>query len=127
MSEGELRVDVWLWAARFFKTRRLSHEAIVGGKVEVNGSGCKPARTVKPGDRLRVLRGNERLEVEVLQISAKRGATSVAQELYRETAESRAARELERVAFRLQGASGPERRPGKSERRLLRRLKHGVE
>lgn len=125
MAEGELRVDVWLWAARFFKTRRLSHEAIVGGKVEVNGSGCKPARTVKPGDRLRVLRGNERLEVEVLQISAKRGGASMAQELYRETTESRAARELQREAARLQGASGPERRPGKFDRRLLRRLKHG--
>jgi len=125
MAEGELRVDVWLWAARFFKTRRLSHEAIVGGKVEVNGSGCKPARTVKPGDRLRVLRGNERIEVEVLQVSAKRGPASVAQELYGETAESRAAREREREAIRLQGASGPERRPGKSDRRLLRRLKHG--
>jgi ribosome-associated heat shock protein Hsp15 len=125
MAEVELRVDVWLWAARFFKTRRLSHEAIVGGKVEVNGSGCKPARTVKPGDHLRVLRGNERLEVEVLQISAKRGAASVAQELYRETAESRAVREREREAARLQGARGPERRPGKSDRRLLRRLKHG--
>ena len=73
------RVDVWLWAARFFKTRRLSHEAIVGGKVELNGSGCKPARTVKPGDRLRVLRGHERLEVEVLRVSDKRGPASVAQ------------------------------------------------
>lgn len=125
MAEGELRVDVWLWAARFFKTRRLSHEAIVGGKVEVNGSACKPARTVKPGDSLRLLRGHERLEVEVLQVSAKRGAASIAQELYRETVESRAARELEREAIRLQGASGPERRPGKADRRLLRRLKHG--
>lgn len=124
MAEGELRVDVWLWAARFFRTRRLSHEAIVGGKVEVNGGGCKPARTVKPGDRLRVLRGHERMEVEVLRISAKRGAASVAQELYRETTESRAARELERETIRLHGASGPERRPGKSDRRLLRRLKH---
>ena len=121
----DCRVDVWLWSARFFKTRRLSHEAIVGGKVELNGSGCKPSRTIRPGDRLRVLRGHERIEVEVLQVSDKRGSASVAQALYRESEESRLARELEREAARLQGSAGPEHRPEKSDRRLLRRLKHG--
>lgn len=121
----DCRVDVWLWAARFFKTRRLSHEAIVGGKVELNGSGCKPSRTVKPGDRLRVLRGNERMEVEVLQVSDKRGPAAAAQALYRESVESRLAREQQREAARLQGSAGPDHRPDKSDRRLLRRLKHG--
>jgi len=119
------RVDVWLWSARFFKTRRLSHEAIVGGKVELNGSACKPSRTIKPGDRLCVLRGRERMEVEVLQVSDKRGSASVAQTLYCESAESRLAREREREAARLQGSAGPDHRPEKSDRRLLRRLKHG--
>ena len=124
-SAPECRVDVWLWAARFFKTRRLSHEAIVGGKVELNGSGCKPSRTIKPGDRLRVVRGREREEVEVLQVSDKRGPATVAQTLYQESEASRLAREAEREAARLQGAAGPDHRPEKSDRRLLRRLKHG--
>lgn len=118
-----VRVDVWLWAARFFKTRSLAKQAIDGGKIDVNDAGCKPAKALHVGDMLRVTRGEERLEVEVLALSEKRGPASVAQALYRETDASRDAREAQRVQRRLIGAAAPLHRPDKQERRALRRLK----
>jgi ribosome-associated heat shock protein Hsp15 len=121
-----VRVDAWLWAARFFKTRRLAHEAIDGGKVEWNSAACKPARLLKPGDMLRITRGEERFEVEVLAVSARRGPASVAQTLYRETDASVAARVAQREQHRLLGAAGPAHRPDKQARRHLRRMKHGA-
>jgi len=121
----EVRVDVWLWAARFFKTRSLAKQAIVGGHVDLNGGGCKPAKTLRAGDRLRIARGEERLEVDVLALSEKRGPASVAQALYRETGESREAREAARAQRRMIGAAAPPRRPDKQARRELRQLKGG--
>ena len=121
--EQVVRADVWLWAARFFKTRSLAKQAIDGGKIEVNGAGCKPARTLHVGDKLRISRGEERLEVELLVLSDKRGPASVAQTLYRETEASRIAREAVREQHRLVGAGGPLKRPDKQARRELRRLK----
>ena len=118
-----VRVDVWLWAARFFKTRSLAKQAIDGGKIDVNEAGCKPAKTLHPGDRLRITRGEERLEVEVLALSEKRGPAAAAQALYRETEASLAAREQAREQRRLVGAVGPLRRPDKQELRELRRLR----
>ncbi|MDO1530299.1 RNA-binding S4 domain-containing protein [Fulvimonas sp. R45] len=122
---AEVRVDVWLWAARFFKTRSLAKQAIVGGHVDVNGGGCKPAKTLRAGDRLRIARGEERLEVEVLALSERRGPASVAQALYRETDASRLARETARAERRMVGATAPPKRPDKQARRELRRLKDG--
>jgi len=120
----EVRADVWLWAARFFKTRGLAKQAIDGGKIEVNGAGCKPAKALHVGDTLRITRGEERLEVEVLALSAQRGPAPVAQALYRESEASIAARAAMRETRRLQGgAPGPVRRPDKQDRRLLLRLK----
>lgn len=119
-----IRVDVWLWAARFFKTRSLAKQAIDGGHIDVNEAGCKPARTLRVGDRLKISRGEERLEVEVLQLSDRRGPASVAQALYAETESSRVTREAARELHRLVGASGPPKRPDKQARRDLRRLKH---
>jgi ribosome-associated heat shock protein Hsp15 len=118
-----VRADIWLWAARFFKTRSLAKQAIDGGKISVNDVGCKPAKTLRPGDRIRITRGEERLEVEVLVMSEQRGPASVAQTLYRETEASLQAREAAREQRRLVGAIGPLRRPDKQERRELRRLK----
>ena len=118
------RVDVWLWAARFFKTRNLAKQAIDGGRIDVNDAGCKPARTLHVGDRLKISRGEERMEVEVLALSDRRGSASAAQLLYRETEASRVAREAARELHRLIGASGPPKRPDKQARRDLRRLKH---
>ena len=119
----DTRADVWLWAARFFKTRSLARQAIEGGRIDVNDAGCKPAKTLHVGDRLKISRGEERLEVELLVLSDKRGPASVAQTLYRETDASRAAREAAREQHRLVGANAPLKRPDKQARRELRRLK----
>ncbi|HEY9132390.1 MAG TPA: S4 domain-containing protein [Dyella sp.] len=120
----QVRADVWLWAARFFKTRSIAKQAIDGGKIEVNGAGCKPSKALHVGDTLRVTRGEERLEVEVLALAEQRGPAAAAQALYRESEASVAARAAMRETRRLQGgAPGPMRRPDKQDRRLLLRLK----
>jgi ribosome-associated heat shock protein Hsp15 len=121
----EVRADVWLWAARMYKTRSVAKQAIEGGKVDVNDAGCKPAKVVHVGDRVRLTRGEERLELEILALSEVRGPAPQAQILYRETDESKAAREQAREQRRLSGAglNRPPRRPNKQERRELRRLK----
>lgn len=118
-----LRVDVWLWAARFFKTRSLAKQAIDGGKIEVNGAHCKPAKCLQVGDVLRITRGVERLEVAVLALSERRGPASAAQALYRESAASVQARAAQREQHRLVGVQAPPQRPDKHDRRALRRLK----
>ena len=120
-----LRADVWLWAARFFKTRSLARQAIEAGRVEVNDVACKPARGLHVGDRLRVGRAQERLEVSVLALSARRGPASDAQRLYRETDASRIAREALREQRRLSGTAfdHPPGRPDKQARRQLRNIK----
>lgn len=120
---SDTRADVWLWAARFFKTRSLARHAIEGGRVDVNDAGCKPAKALHVGDRLKISRGEERLEIELLVLSDKRGPASVAQTLYRETDASRVAREAAREQQRLVGANAPLKRPDKQARRELRRLK----
>ncbi len=119
-----VRLDLWLWAARFFKTRALAKQAIETGKVEVGGQRAKPARAVRLGDALRVVRGEEIFEIEVAGLSDTRGPARVAQTLYVETEQSRAER-LERLA-RLRaeraGYRPPEQKPDKRARRLIRAL-----
>jgi ribosome-associated heat shock protein Hsp15 len=121
----EVRADVWLWVARMYKTRSLAKQAIEGGKVDVNGAGCKPSKALHVGDQIRLTRAEERLELEILALSEQRGPASVAQMLYRETEASRLAREQARELRRLTGAglNRPPSRPNKQERRELRRLK----
>ncbi|MBS0501739.1 MAG: RNA-binding S4 domain-containing protein [Burkholderiaceae bacterium] len=116
------RIDKWLWAARFFKTRALAVQAIERARVQVGGSPVKPARELKVGDLLRVRQGELEREVRVLALSALRGPAPVAQQLYAETAVSVAAREQAAAARRL--APEPARsiaqgRPTKRERRAL--------
>ncbi|MGB0132984.1 RNA-binding S4 domain-containing protein [Dokdonella sp.] len=120
-----VRLDLWLWAARFFKTRSLAKQAIDGGKIVVNDTAAKASRAVHVGDRLGVVRGIERMQVVVLGLSAKRGPASQAQSMYEETAESIAARERAREQRRLTGAGldHPASRPDKHSRRLLRDFK----
>jgi ribosome-associated heat shock protein Hsp15 len=124
-ARSEVRADVWLWAARMYKTRSLAKQAIDGGKVDVNGAGCKPSKAVHVGDTVRLTRGEERLELEILALSEQRGPASAAQLLYRETEASRTAREQAHELRRLSGAglNRPPTRPNKQERRELRRLK----
>lgn len=120
-----VRLDVWLWAARFFKTRSLARQAVDGGKVDVNGAGAKPAKTIHIGDELAIRRGDERYIVHVAALSEQRGPATVARMLYVETAASLAAREQLAEQRRLTGAAidHPSRRPGKHARRQLRALK----
>jgi len=124
-ASPQVRADVWLWAARFFKTRSIAKQAIEGGKIDVNGAGCKPAKTLHVGDTLKISRGEERLEVEVLALSAQRGPASIAQTLYRESEASIAAREIARAErdTRNGGLLRPPSRPNKQERRQLMRFK----
>lgn len=119
-----VRLDVWLWAARFYKTRALAKQAIEGGKVEVNAAAGKPAKAVRPGDRLRVTRGEDRYEIDIVALSEARGPATVAQGLYRETDTGRAAREAAAEQRHLIGAdqARPRGKPDKRARRLIRAL-----
>lgn len=129
MSEDQdtlqaVRLDVWLWAARFFKTRSLAKQAIETGRIEIGGQRAKPARAVRTGDALRIVRGEETFEVEVRGLSDTRGPASVAQTLYAESEASKLAREQARalrVAERT-GYCAPETKPDKRARRLIRAL-----
>jgi len=120
----EIRLDKWLWAARFFKTRSLAAEAVTGGKVEVNGARAKPSRSVRPGDRVSVRRGPYEWSVIVEAVMAQRGPASRAQLLYHETEES--LRKREAVSVQLKFERGPELdlpgRPSKKDRRAMSRF-----
>lgn len=124
MDDDVTRIDAWLWAARFFKTRALAKQALERGHVTRDGRACKPAQTLKPGDALRITRGDETFEVEVTGLAHKRGSATLAQSLYRESAASVAARAAARERRRAEraGYQPPSRRPDKRSRRLLRAL-----
>ncbi len=119
-----VRLDLWLWAARFFKTRSLAKQAVEHGKVEVGGQRPKASRAVRVGDALRVTRGDEVFELEVLGLSDTRGPAKLAQTLYAESAASRQAREEARArrAAEREGYRAPEGKPDKRARRLIRAL-----
>jgi ribosome-associated heat shock protein Hsp15 len=116
-----LRVDKWLWCARFFRTRSLAQAAVEGGHVQINDDRVKSSRAVRIGDRLRIQRDQECFEIEVTGIPGRRGPASEARAHYRETAESEAARLRARELRRFTTA-GPARRPDKRDRRELVRL-----
>lgn len=119
-----VRLDQWLWAARFFKTRSLARDAIESGKVEIGAQRVKPARPVRVADALRVTRGEETFELVVAALSDKRGPARVAQNLYVESPESIAQREKqrqERISQRT-GYRAPDGKPDKRARRLIRAL-----
>ena len=119
-----IRLDVWLWAARFFRTRSLAKQAIEAGKVTLNDAPGKPSKAVHVGDRLRIRRGEEVFGVDVAALSGQRGPAAAAQTLYRETDESRAARDALREQRRIEGAAlaKPATKPDKRARRLFRAL-----
>ncbi len=123
-TSDKVRIDRWLWAARFFKTRSLAGKAVSGGHVYVNGKRVKAARPVRVGDSLQIRRGHLEFDVVVLGVSGRRGPATVARTLYEETGESIRRREqaaLERRFMRPEGTA-PTRRPDKRERRKIRRL-----
>jgi ribosome-associated heat shock protein Hsp15 len=123
-GSDKVRLDKWLWAARFFKTRALATEAINGGHVQLNGSRPKPARPVQEGDKLIIRKGSEEFRITVLALSGKRGPASVAQQLYQESEESIQRREELREQRRLQAAAMPRpaKRPDKKGRRKIIRF-----
>ncbi len=122
---NRVRIDKWLWAARFFKTRSLATDAVAGGHVQVNGVRVKPAREVAVGDRLEIRRGQTRWTVVVKGVADRRGPASAAAELYEETPESVAAREQFRAERRLARPLGADlsARPTKRDRRRLDALR----
>jgi ribosome-associated heat shock protein Hsp15 len=124
-EDGRVRLDKWLWAARFFKTRALAAEAVEGGKVQVNGDRPKRARPLQVGDEIRVRLGPYEHTVTVRALSARRGPASEAAGLYEETAASRTAREALAIQLKsLHAVFGPDKgRPTKKDRREIERLK----
>ncbi len=124
-TEGRVRLDKWLWAARFYKTRSLAKTAIDGGKVRLNGARPKAAKEVAAGDTVTVTRGEVVQQVTVTAVAERRGSATVAAELYDESEASIANREAIRVERRLQraGMVAGKGRPNKKERRRLMQLK----
>lgn len=123
-TSAGLRIDKWLWTARFFKTRSLATAAIDAGHVRINGAAVKPAREAHPGDTIDLSIGHQRWTVTVCAIAATRGPASAAQQLYRETEESARRRAADQEARRLAPAPGSERgeRPTKRDRRQIHRF-----
>jgi len=121
----QVRVDKWLWAARFFKTRNLATEAVVGGRVHVNGARVKPAKEIRVGDRVEMTISGLRRTVEVNAISDRRGPAAAAAALYEESPESIAARERQLQERRLARPLGADlgARPTKLDRRRLEALR----
>ncbi len=124
---GAVRIDKWLWAARFYKTRSLAQQAVEGGKVKLNGERVKPAREVKPGDALTIATGGCEWLLTVKALAERRGSAEVARGLYVESEESRARRQLMVEARRLMPdpSLGIKGRPTKRERRALERFRRG--
>ena len=116
-----MRLDKWLWAARFFKTRGLAADAVKGGRVHLNDQPAKPSKDVKPGDRLEITIGQSRFVVDVRGTSERRGPAVEAAKLYEETAESRVARERQQDVRRFspEPALAIKGRPTKRDRRRL--------
>lgn len=117
------RIDKWLWAARFFKTRSLATDAVERGRVRLNDERCKPARSLKPGDLLDIDNGSTQWQVRVLGLSEQRGPATVARQLYEETPAgiTRRAQEAERQRLFAEPADAIRGRPTKRDRRVLDR------
>jgi ribosome-associated heat shock protein Hsp15 len=111
-----VRVDKWLWAARFVKTRALGSDAVKGGRVHVNGRAVKPSKDVGPGDRLELSTGPVKITVLITATAERRGSAAVAATLYDETAESKAGRAAYAEQRRLDAASAPVRDPDRRGR-----------
>ena len=123
--EGQQRLDKWLWAARFFKTRNLAAEAVNGGKVHLNGERIKPSRNIKVGDKLTVTRGQFEFQITVESLNKQRRPAKEAQMLYIESQQSLAKRESLAESLKILNANMPytEKRPDKKQRRQIVRFK----
>ncbi len=120
----EVRIDKWLWAARFFKTRKLATEACKGGHISINNIPCKPAKMIGVGDCITIQKGEETFIVMVKALADKRGSASIAQSLYEETHASINTRAAQREKRKLHAQTpAPSKRPDKRARRKLKQLK----
>lgn len=127
MSTEGIRLDIWLWAARFYKTRPLAVSAIKNGRVLVNGNRAKPARTITAGDTLTIRKEDDfTMEVIVREAASKRVSAKIAQTFYEETPESLAAREAWQTQRQIARdmVRFPDSKPDKRERRQLRAIRH---
>jgi ribosome-associated heat shock protein Hsp15 len=124
-SGGAARIDRWLFAVRLYKSRSLAADAVSGGKVHVNGERVKPSRSVRPGDRVSLMRGAVEFDCEVVALPARRGPASEAVRCYRESPGSIARREQFAQRMRLASALAPrpQGRPDKHDRQALRRIR----
>jgi ribosome-associated heat shock protein Hsp15 len=122
MVDSLPRLDKWLWAARFYKTRSLASDAVSGGHVRINGVRCKAARAVQVGDEIRITKGSTQFTIRVDALSDKRGSAQQASKLYTETEQSIEQRELMRAQRKLNAMANPHpaRKPDKRQRRKLR-------
>jgi ribosome-associated heat shock protein Hsp15 len=127
--DSSVRLDKWLWAARFFKTRSVAREAVSGGKVHLNGNRAKPGRSLNSGDVLRIQRGDDEYTITVVELGIRRGSATVARTFYEESEESRLKREqlAEQRKLEREQYVGRERRPDKRQRRRLVRFKSGLD
>jgi len=125
MSEqvAPVRLDKWLWAARFFKSRSLAKDAIEGGKVHYNGARVKVSKNVELGAELRIRQGYDEKTIVVLKLAEKRGPASVAQTLYQETDQSLAEREQRALQRKQMNMAAPEHKPDKKQRRQIMQIK----
>ncbi|KFC77356.1 ribosome-associated heat shock protein Hsp15 [Buttiauxella agrestis] len=125
-SEG-VRLDKWLWAARFYKTRAIAREMVEGGKVHYNGQRSKPSKLVELNAMLTLRQGNDEKTVKILAVTEQRRPATDASQLYEETAESITKREKVSLARKMNALTmpHPDRRPDKKERRDLMKFKHG--
>lgn len=121
-----VRLDKWLWAARFFKTRSVARDMVQSGKVQYNGQRAKPGKLVEVGAAIRIPAGWDVKEVEVLELCDKRQGAAIAQTFYRETAQSEAKRMENQAARKLQAfhSPKPDGRPDKKQRREIIKIKH---
>ena len=119
---ASVRLDKWLWAARFFKTRSIAADAAGGGKVQLNGERAKPAKPVKVGDQLVIRSGDYEWTIAVVALSERRGPATVAQGLYEETEQSRLAREEKAAQLKAERRTMPEFSRGRSSKRDRRKI-----
>lgn len=129
-STDRMRLDKWLWAARFFKTRQIAAEAVSGGKVHLNGQRTKPGKDVRIGSHLRIHRGSLEWDVEVMVLPKQRRPASEAVTFYEESEESRKRREKVIEAQRIERAAAPptaSSRPTKRDRRMIHRFKQSAD
>ncbi len=128
-ADEQVRIDKWLWAARFFKTRNLAAQAVAGGRVHLNGARAKPGKSIHIGDRVSIRKGPYEWVVIVRDLTKLRGSTTQAALSYEETEQSKEKREKLAAEIKAQGFHrlGPEGRPSKKERRDIMRMIRGDE